>query len=71
MSKYPTESAKGRSLIRQINTLKAFMRIKKTELDSGSVDCTQCDKKIQFRVAKLNGHVWAKCETSGCIHFNQ
>lgn len=37
--------------------------------EKGRMECPSCGKDIVYNVAKCNNHVWAKCETEGCIAF--
>ena len=34
---------------------------------SGTTDCPVCGKRLGYSVAGNNGHIWAKCETEGCV----
>ena len=36
---------------------------------SGAVKCPVCGGKLNYSVAALNGHLWGKCETGGCLHW--
>lgn len=33
----------------------------------GVLECPVCKGKLHVRHAGFNGHVWAKCETEGCV----
>ena len=33
----------------------------------GTMPCPLCKKELHFRVAGINGHLWAKCETENCV----
>ena len=37
----------------------------------GSMPCQTCGKDLWFSVASINGHVWARCSTDGCVSFMQ
>jgi hypothetical protein len=37
-------------------------------LRSGNVECPSCGKRVNFSIAP-NGHIWAACETSGCMQW--
>jgi len=34
----------------------------------GRMPCPLCQKTLSFSIAETNGHMAARCETSGCIH---
>ena len=38
---------------------------------SGVMECPKCGDKLHFSVASLNGHVWGKCTTKGCLSWMQ
>jgi hypothetical protein len=52
-------------------TLKLFQEIKAIGLMLGKVVCPKCSGWVHFKVAQLNGHVWARCETENCLAFMQ
>lgn len=35
----------------------------------GTEDCPVCEAPLHLRHAKINGHVWGKCETDNCVSF--
>lgn len=51
----------------------AYLAIKehvnKTNIKAGSIKC-QCGGDLNYVVANINGHVWAKCKSCG-ISFNE
>lgn len=34
---------------------------------SGMMKCPKCGNTLAFSVAPINGHVWGRCETKGCL----
>lgn len=54
---------------RSEKVVEAIRRIRATGKNQGAVLCPQCDvvDALNFSVAKLNGHIWGKCKTSGCL----
>lgn len=52
---------------------KAFVLVAKIKKDhkgeswSGVEVCPKCGGKLHMSHAKLNGHVWGKCETENCL----
>jgi hypothetical protein len=42
---------------------------KEKNINGGWIHCPTCNKPLHFSIAKLNGHIWAKCETEGCIQW--
>lgn len=34
---------------------------------SGKLDCPQCSKPLRWSVARVNGHIHARCETEECV----
>lgn len=48
----------------------AIGAIRKQGKDSGEVSCPKCYAgKVHYSVAKLNGHIWGRCTTDGCISW--
>lgn len=45
----------------------AIGRIRETKVNQGMVECPKCQSNLRFSVAKINGHIWAKCDTTGCL----
>jgi len=44
--------------------------LKKGNGGKGSLPCPACGSgTIYYSVASLNGHMWAKCETAGCVSW--
>lgn len=41
---------------------------KKGRQHSGVVQCPACDQQLKYSMA-YNGHVWAQCETPGCLRW--
>lgn len=39
-----------------------------TKKNRGNVECPRCGKRLQFSVA-YNGHIYAVCETLGCMSW--
>jgi len=37
----------------------------------GNIACPQCGGKLNYSIAKLNGHLWGKCETENCLSWMQ
>jgi hypothetical protein len=35
----------------------------------GQVICPRCGKSLHYSVASVNGHMWGRCETSGCVSW--
>ena len=35
----------------------------------GTVECPICKGQLKVSHAALNGHIWAKCETQGCVSW--
>ena len=56
-------------------TVKAFAAIKEDAKGrrgvNGRIDCPNCNGKLSYSIASVNGHVWAKCETADCVAFMQ
>lgn len=38
---------------------------------SGRVVCPKCDGVLNYSIAGSNGHIWAQCETKGCLRWIQ
>lgn len=40
---------------------------------TGAVDCPVCEKPgaLHYSVAAVNGHIWGKCATEGCVSWMQ
>jgi hypothetical protein len=38
---------------------------------SGNIPCPTCSKPLHYSVARVNGHIHAKCETPQCVSFLQ
>jgi hypothetical protein len=36
---------------------------------AGIIKCPKCSGQLHYRVAKLNGHVHAKCQTENCLSW--
>lgn len=50
--------------------VEALRRIKaanKGRGEAGVVTCPECKGQLHFSIAKLNGHIWGKCETPDCL----
>jgi len=46
--------------------------IKKGNGGNGSIPCTVCDGgTVRYSVASVNGHLWGKCSTKGCVAWMQ
>ena len=47
-------------------TIEAYAKVKehhqKTGEFKGKVECPECPGNLHYTVAKLNGHIWAKCD---------
>lgn len=39
------------------------------DISGGIISCPACSKPLHFSIAKLNGHIWAKCESEGCVQW--
>ena len=54
---------------------KSFKEIRKISkeknINVGFIPCPKCSKPLHFNIAKLNGHIWAKCESEGCMQWMQ
>ena len=37
----------------------------------GSVECPKCNGTLRYSVASLNGHLWGRCDTAGCLSWMQ
>ena len=66
------EEAKSleRALERMIRVAPLIAKIRiehKGESWQGIENCPECGGKLHLRHAALNGHVWCKCETEGCL----
>jgi transcriptional regulator with XRE-family HTH domain len=48
----------------------AINAIKKTGLESGTIECPICKGELYFEVHN-NGHVWGKCVSQGCLAWMQ
>lgn len=35
----------------------------------GSIPCPTCSKPLHYSIARLNGHIHARCETPQCVSF--
>lgn len=33
------------------------------------IECPKCKGDLRYSIAKLNGHIWGKCETEGCLQW--
>jgi hypothetical protein len=51
--------------------LLALSEIKKHKENQGIIECPKCKGKLHFTRAKINGHVWGKCETDDCLSWMQ
>lgn len=36
---------------------------------SGTCTCPRCGEECVWSIASVNGHLWAKCRTDGCVSF--
>lgn len=34
---------------------------------AGDVECPKCTARLHYTVAKVNGHLWGRCSTDGCL----
>ena len=54
---------------------KAFGDIKKyakdKNINGGIINCPKCTGPLHFSIAKINGHIWGRCETEGCLQWMQ
>jgi hypothetical protein len=42
---------------------------KEKSRSAGHVECPKCKGKLGYSIARSNGHVWGKCETTGCLSW--
>lgn len=49
--------------------LEALTLIRGTKQSSGTIECPTCEKRLHFTVAKINDHIWGRCETEGCMSW--
>lgn len=40
---------------------------KEKNRSSGQIECPKCKGKLGYSIARSNGHVHGRCETSGCL----
>lgn len=38
---------------------------------SGVVECPKCGGRLHWSKAAVNGHIWGRCETKGCLSWIQ
>ncbi len=50
--------------------LDALDVIKEVKENQGKIICPECGGDLHFRIS-LNGHVWGKCKTEGCLSWVQ
>lgn len=43
--------------------------IEETKEMSGIIICPNCNWKLSYGKAQLNGHIHASCETKDCVNF--
>lgn len=36
---------------------------------AGEIACPICDGRLRYSVAGVNGHMWARCDTAGCVSW--
>jgi hypothetical protein len=50
-----------------IEAIRRIQKLKPERGTVGSIECPLCKGRLQYSVAKLNGHVWGRCETKDCL----
>ena len=68
-SKAYSEEVEARlsSLSSLMPILKKIKQEHKGKSWQGTAECPRCHGKLFLSHAALNGHVWGKCETNGCL----
>lgn len=57
-----------REIVRMFAARKAITDvIEKGAGNHGVIACPECGKRLGYRRAESNGHIWARCETEGCV----
>ena len=46
-----------------------FYYLKNNSIWQDMVECPVCKGKLHLSHAAVNGHVWGKCETAGCVEW--
>jgi hypothetical protein len=56
------------SYIKQILVIRAEIVKKSKPGEEGTIPCPVCKTgTINYSIAKINGHVWARCSTKDCV----
>lgn len=66
------EKAIQDSIDRTMKTIPIVKKIKQDHVGEdwkGIVECPICKGKLHLSHASINGHVWGRCETSGCVNW--
>jgi len=59
------EEGKLSSMSAAIHTIKTNYK----RGDKGTIMCPECEGKLNFIVQEYDGHIWATCETEGCLSW--
>ena len=51
--------------------LEALKLIKEKKEDNDKIVCPKCQGDLHYSRAKLNGHIWGKCQTQDCLSWMQ
>jgi len=49
----------------------ALSKINDLKDNRGKIVCPKCGGELHYTRAKVNGHVWGKCKTEGCLSWMQ
>lgn len=65
------EAEMRQSVSRMLTAREEVVRAARGELGvRGSVQCPHCPGKIVYSIVS-NGHIWAVCETTGCVRWGE
>jgi hypothetical protein len=70
------EKARGtaRMAIEKMVTAQPLLQEWRAKLPIGKqevVECPVCHGRLSLDQSPYNGHIFAKCETKGCLHFQE
>lgn len=69
--KNKTETEMAMRMVESVCQEAKLRGFKKGQGGQGEMPCPKCGKNLYFTVASLNGHIWARCTTKGCLAWMQ
>ena len=60
---------KTQAIMKAISEIKKFNKAEGGGSARGKIPCPACGNHLSFSIAKLNGHIWGKCDTEGCLNW--